>query len=141
ELEDSLGVGAAVEILERHELGLQLAQQPRSMPALAALLLGVVAHDVATSPFPIADDDLLDAQVAHDLAVPNSARDELLAHLAAACDGHADDVLAAPERELSVGARSDGGAVTKFDGRCVERDGPAGRGVRGGPVGVRSSEG
>src|SRR5579871_3103016 len=121
-----LGVPVCLGLLHRRQLRRQVGDELRAVFALPRLLGRVVTDDVALSPFAVAEDDLLDAQVVAHLLVAARAREHLRADLVAGTHARAQDVLAAPERQ---GATVVGGV---HPGVANERSAPAA--IRAGPA-------
>jgi hypothetical protein len=63
----------APHLVEGRQFGFQFTQELLAMGSLPCLFLGIVAHDVATTPFSFAYDDFLDPQIVRDTLIATGA--------------------------------------------------------------------
>jgi hypothetical protein len=91
---------------ERHELGLQLLQQPLAPVLLARCLLAVQTQDVPTPTLALADDHLLGVELGGDRGVAAGPRQDLVAdllHLGQRCRQHIAAGTAGELGEVGLG--------------------------------------
>src|SRR5262245_30620186 len=89
-----LAVALPPDFFERSQLGLEFPQDLPAVRPLAGFLLGIVAHDIATTAFARTHHHFLDPQVIRHLLKPPRALEDVVGDLVAAAHRHADDVLA-----------------------------------------------
>src|SRR5208282_2462249 len=109
---------AIVALLHRRKLGLEVGDELGAMFTLTRLLGRVVTDDVTLPTLPVADEDLLDAQVVLDLLVASRASEDVVSHLVSRAHARREDVLAVAERQRTA-------VVRGVHARVADEDTPA----------------
>src|SRR5215471_313665 len=78
---------------ERRQFGLEFTQDLLAVDPLAFFLLGIVAHDIATTALALAHHHCLDPQVVRYLLKTPWALEDVVGHFVAAAHRHTDDVF------------------------------------------------
>jgi hypothetical protein len=85
---------------ERRQLSLEFPQHLPAVRPLAGFLLGIVAHDIATTTLAFTDHHFLDPQVLSHLLKPPWALEDVVGDLVPASHRHTDDVFASTLTQL-----------------------------------------
>src|SRR3989440_8726066 len=87
------------DVFERRQFGLEFMQELLAVGPLAFFLLGIVAHDIATTALALTHHHFLDPQVLRHLLQTTRAPEDVVGHLVAAAHRHTDDVFAPARAE------------------------------------------